>query len=119
MNNVEILIPITFFICTFAAIFGLRYMANKERMAMIEKGIDIGTIKAQPQPYKNLKWGLLLIGAGLGLFLAFVLDQTVFKIADGLNHDKNVPIYFALIAIFGGLGLFVSYLIEKKETFDK
>ncbi|OAQ38730.1 hypothetical protein A5893_11815 [Pedobacter psychrophilus] len=116
MNGPEILIPITFFICTFAAIFGLRYMANKERMAMIEKGIDIGSIKAQPQPYKNLKWGLLLIGAGLGLFLAFVLDQTVFKIASGVNLDKNVPIYFALIAIFGGLGLFISYLIEKKET---
>ena len=119
MNGPEILIPITFFICTFAAIFGLRYMVNKERMAMIEKGIDIGTIKAQPQPYKNLKWGLLLIGAGLGLFLAFVLDQTVFKIADGLNDAKNVPIYFSLIAIFGGLGLFSSYLIEKKETIDK
>lgn len=118
-ESIIILIPITFFICTFAAIFGLRYMANKERMAMIEKGIDIGAVKAQPQPYKNLKWGLLLIGAGLGLFLAFVLDQTIFKITDGLNNDKNVPIYFALIAIFGGLGLFISYLIEKKETIDK
>ncbi len=119
MNSIEILIPITFFICTSAAIFGLRYMANKERMAMIEKGMDIGAVKAQPQPYRNLKWGLLLIGAGLGLFLAFVLDQTIFKVTDGVNTDKNVPIYFALIALFGGLGLFVSYLIEKKETLER
>ena len=119
MSGPEILIPITLFICTFAAIFGIRYMVNKERMAMIEKGINIGTIKAQPQPYKNLKWGLLLIGAGLGLFLAFLLDQTVFKIAEGLSNDRNIPIYFALIAIFGGLGLFISYIIEKKQTLDK
>jgi len=119
MNGPEILIPITFFITIFAAIFGLRYMVNKERMAMIEKGIDIGNIKAQPQPYKNLKWGLLLIGVGLGLFIAFVLDHTLFEVAQGLNKDRNVPIYFSLIAIFGGLGLFISYLIEKKETLEK
>ena len=35
------------------------------------------------------------------------------------NDPKNVPIYFALIAIGGGLGLFFSYRIEKKEWVDK
>ena len=119
MNEVALLVPITLFICTFAVIFGLRYMANKERMAMIEKGIDIGATKAQPQPYKNLKWGLLLIGAGLGLFLAFMLDRTVFEVAERGFNNPNVAIYFSLIAIFGGLGLFTSYLIEKKETLNK
>lgn len=119
MNGPEILIPITFFLTLFAAVFGLRYMANKERMAMIEKGIDIGTATAQPQPYKNLKWGLLLIGVGVGLFIAFVLDHTIFDIANDPNREQNVPIYFSLIAVFGGLGLFVSYLIEKKEMFGK
>jgi hypothetical protein len=109
------------FICTFAVIFGLRYMANKERMAMIEKGMDIGSFKAQSQsqPYKNLKWGLLLIGVGLGLFLAFVLDNSIFNNANKWGHKENEAIYFSLIAIFGGLGLFISYLIEKKETLNK
>ncbi|MDA9554710.1 DUF6249 domain-containing protein [Pelobium sp.] len=119
MDSVEVLIPITLFICTFAAIFGLRYMSNKERMAMIEKGMEIGNTKSPSQPYKNLKWGLLLIGAGLGLFLAFVLDHSVFTHTDQWGNKENAPIYFSLIAIFGGLGLFVSYLIEKKETLDK
>jgi Domain of unknown function (DUF6249) len=119
MESVEVLIPITLFICTFAAIFGLRYMANKERMAMIEKGMEISSNKAPSQPYKNLKWGLLLIGAGLGLFLAFVLDNSVFNNADQWGNKNNEAIYFSLIAIFGGLGLFVSYLIEKKETLNK
>ncbi len=119
MNAAEVLIPMTFFISTFAVIFGLRYMTNKERMAMIEKGMDVGAIKAQPQPYKVLKWGLLLIGAGLGLFIAFTLDHTVFKSTDDWGRDDNVAIYFSMIAVFGGLGLFVSYLIEKKETLDK
>lgn len=119
MNEAVIIVPVIF-ISTFAVIFGLRYMANKERMAMIEKGMDFGVSKAIPQPYKNLKWGLLLIGAGLGLFLAFMLDRTVFEVADRWGHDNpNVAIYFSLIAIFGGLGLFTSYLIEKKETLGK
>jgi hypothetical protein len=35
------------------------------------------------------------------------------------TQNDNEAIYFALIAIFGGLGLFVSYLIEKKEVLNK
>ena len=115
-NVVVFIVPIVLFICAAAVIFGLRYLSNKEKMAMIEKGMDIGTTKAQPQPYVNLKWGLLLIGTGLGLFIAYTLDHTLFKLAEGVDDDTNVPIYFAMIALFGGLGLFTSYLIEKKAT---
>ena len=118
-NVVVFIVPIVLFICTAAVIFGLRYMSNKERMAMIEKGMDVGTNKVQPQPYKNLKWGLLLLGAGLGLFFAFILDRTVFEVKDHWNNDANVAVYLSMIAIFGGLGLFITYLIEKKETLDK
>jgi hypothetical protein len=34
-------------------------------------------------------------------------------------NGANVSIYFALIAIGGGLGLITSYRIEKKELLDK
>lgn len=108
----------------FAMLFGLRYMANKENMAMIEKGLDpnLKPLKPRPAPFRNLKWGLLLVGAGLGLFLAYLLDNSLlYKI--GHDHDytngTNVSIYFALIAIGGGLGLIASYRIEKKELLDK
>ena len=108
----EVLVPIVLFICTAGAIFGLRYMTNKERMAIIEKGLDINFNKNQANPFTALKFGLLLIGSGLGLFLAFILDQLVFVQA---NHQETTAIYFSLIAIFGGLGLFITYLIEKKD----
>jgi hypothetical protein len=39
-----------------------------------------------------------------------------------LNFDdqgNNPAIYFALIAVFGGLGLFISHLIELKESKEK
>ena len=107
-----------------AMIFGIRYMRNKEIMAMIEKGLDpnIRPEKPRPAPFRNLKWGLLLVGAGLGLFAAYLMDNTIlYRI--GHDHDEingaNVSIYFAMIAIGGGLGLIISYRIEKKELLDK
>lgn len=106
-------------------IFGLRYTINRENMAMIEKGMDprVKYARPRPAPFRNLKWGLLLVGAGLGLFLAYLLDNFVLYNVGGHGgfHDdgRNVPIYFALIAIGGGLGLISSYRIEKKELLDK
>ena len=109
--NFGILLAIIASLGLFVLIFGIVYLYKRERMAMIERGMDPRRYKVQSAPYQNLKWGLLLIGAGLGLFLAYLLDRTVFA-----NQDDNEAIYFALIGIFGGLGLFVSYLIEKKDT---
>jgi O-antigen/teichoic acid export membrane protein len=109
-------------------IFGLRYMSNKENMALIDKGMDprLKPDKPRPAPFRNLKWGLLLVGAGLGLFLAYFLDNFVlYQVAhhhgdfETYNSGANVPVYFALIAIGGGLGLIMSYRIEKKELLDK
>lgn len=116
MDGPEILIPITLFISFFAMVFSLRYFSNRERMAMIQNGMDPGLQRAQPQPYVVLKWGLLLMGAGIGLFLAYLLDNTALNFKG--SHGDSAAIYFSLIGIFGGLGLFISYLIEKKETLD-
>ena len=108
----NILVPIFAFLGAFAMIFGLRYLANKENMAMIQNGMDPKASKPLPHPYKNLKWGLLLVGAGIGLFLAFVLDNAVFVKPGGFgHHNDNAPIYFSMIGIFGGLGLLISYFV--------
>lgn len=117
--EVTILIPILISLGAFAMVFGLRYLVNKENMAMIQQGIDPKLNRPQPAPYRNLKWGLLLMGAGIGLFLAYYLDHTVFSANTVNDSDNNIPIYFALVGVFGGLGLFISYLIEKKETLNK
>ena len=109
--NLGILCGIIVSLGFFAMIFGIIYLYKRERMAMIERGMDPRRYKPQSAPYQTLKWGLLLIGAGVGLFLAYTLDRTVFS----RTEDDNVAIYFALIAIFGGLGLFASFRIEKKE----
>ena len=113
--NLGIMCGIIISLGFFAMIFGIVYLYKRERMAMIERGMDPRRYKPQSAPYQTLKWGLLLIGAGLGLFLAYTLDRTLFR----STEDDNVAIYFALIAIFGGLGLFASFRMEKKEISDK
>ena len=115
MNGPEVLVPLTIFAGGFAMVFGIVYLKTRQNLAMIEKGMNPKEFANRPAPYKNLKWALLLIGAGVGLFLAYLLDNYVLY-SDMSRHDdgRNVPIYFALIAIGGGLGLFGSYRIEKK-----
>ena len=114
-GNLGVMAGIIISLGLFAMLFGIVYLAKRERMAMIERGMDPRRYKQRSAPYQNLKWGLLLIGAGVGLFLAFTLDRTVFS----STRYQNEAIYFALIAICGGLGLFASFRIEKKEVHDK
>lgn len=123
------LIIMTVAVC--ATIFGIRYMRSRENLAMVEKGLDpsLKPEKPRPAPFRSLKWGLLLVGAGVGLFLAYLLDNTLlYKVGHDIGrysggeyetNGANVSIYFALIAIGGGLGLITSYRIEKKELLDK
>ena len=111
--NLGIMCGIIISLGFFAMIFGIVYLYKRERMAMIERGMDPRRYKPQAAPYQTLKWGLLMIGAGTGLFLAFLLDRLAFK-SD--YYDGNPAVYFSMIAIFGGLGLFTSFRMEKKET---
>lgn len=88
-------------------------------MAMIERGMDPQSDLPKPRQNNssiNLTFGLLLIGSGLGLFIAYLMDFFVFRNQGVLDSPA---IYFSLIAIFGGLGLFISYLIERKSNQTK
>lgn len=111
---IGVMIPIIISLGLFALIFGIIYLRSREKMAMIERGMNPGIDMGKPVSRNYvLTWGLLLIGAGVGLFLAYILDSTLYFAKD---NDGNPAIYFSLIAIFGGAGLFCSYLIEKKEA---
>lgn len=110
MNGAELLIPILVPLGAFAMIFGIVYLRTRENMAMMERGKD----PRSPRPYRNLKNGLLFIGAGIGLLLAYMID--VFTIPERI---EPAPLYFALIGIGGGIGLMLSYKIEKKEVLEK
>ena len=115
MQGPEIMIPITLFAGGFAMIFGIVYLKTKENLAMVEKGMNPKERMHRPAPFKSLKLGLLLLGAGMGLLTAYVIDLNIGK----PPYEDHPPLYFALIAIGGGIGLILSYSIEKKHLLDK
>ena len=82
-------------------------------MALIERGINPKEYANRPAPYRSLKTGLLFMGAGIGLLIAYMIDHNM------VNRQGVEAIYFSLIAIGGGLGLIGSYAIEKKEWLNK
>jgi hypothetical protein len=109
MHAAEILIPILVPLGFFALIFGIVYMNKRENLAMIDKGMNPKNVGARgPEPFRYLKWGLLLVGAGVGLLIAFFVDNAV-------RANDPEALYFSLIAIGGGIGLIISYKMEMKE----
>ena len=109
MHSGEILIPLIIFAAIFGIVFVIVSARNRERMAMIEKDVnpkDFMSGPSKPNPYGILKWAMLLVGLGFGLFIGSLLD-TYTAIAEE-------PAYFASSLFFGGLGLVVAFLISKR-----
>ena len=103
-----ILIPIA----AFATIVGIIYIfisaRNKERMALIEKGVDAEIFYKKTRTfgkYTSLQFGLLVVGLAIGILLGAFLEEF------GLEEE---PAYFSMIMLFGGLGLLVYYAIMRK-----
>lgn len=109
--NGELLIPILVPLGFFAMVFGIVYMHKKENLAMIDKGMNPKLYFLRP--YGILKWSMLLVGAGVGLFLAYLFDQYMSR------NEENEALYFALIAIGGGIGLFASFKMELNEMYRR
>ena len=106
--RMALLIPIFSTLGLFLLIFGIVYLRNREKMAMIERGMD-PRLQIDNAGSRNyiLTAGMLMIGGGIGLFLAYILEWS-------LMLNDAAPIYFGMISFFGGLGLLSAYLIEKK-----
>ncbi len=102
----EIFIPLSFF----AVVFGLFYLyissRNRERLALIEKGADAsifarGEGRSPIWKVIILNIALLLMGIGIGIFIATLIDHY-----SSIDTDA---IYPATIFLMAGAGLFVGF----------
>ncbi len=105
------------FMFLFAIIFGIFYLfystRNKERLALIEKGVD-AKIFMQGEKKKStltgrvivLNLALLLMGIGLGVFLALLIDT--------YSSIDEEAVYPAMIFLMAGCGLFGGFFLTKK-----
>ena len=107
----EILIPISMFLALFGVVYLYLSTRNKERLALIEKGAD-ATIFMKGKSHTAPIWkvlilnlALLLMGIGLGTFLASLLDNYT-----SLDEDAVYP---ATIFFMAGVGLFVGFNMTK------
>ncbi len=98
----DFLIPATIF----ATIYGIVYLLirRKERMALLDRGLDPMSFEKKSDDFSSLKYGLLFTGIGLGLILANILVST------GVM-DREAA-YFSLVSLFGGIALILDYILE-------
>ncbi|MCE2996145.1 MAG: DUF6249 domain-containing protein [Cyclobacteriaceae bacterium] len=105
--EVGAMLPIILGLASCVVIVYIRKFNNMERMAIIDKGLSPDLFKKdRSQSDSSLRFALLLIGSGIGLLFGYWLDRT---------FDMEEVGYFAMLFIFGGLGLGLAYLIEEKK----
>ena len=99
MNHLEdILVPLGVFALTFGIVYFAITTKHRERMRMIENGVD-PSLFYDKKGRKGLavKFASLLIGIGVGVVMGNVLDN--------LNLLDSEVAYPAMVLIFGGVGL--------------
>lgn len=112
MNAADILIPLGFF----GSIFGIIYLfisaRNKERLALIEKGADASIFYSSKKQRVTSIWkvfilnfSLLLMGIGLGIFIAGILNELL-----GVKEEIAYP---GTIFLMAGVGLFMGFNMTK------
>jgi len=101
----------------FGSIFGVFYLfissRNKERLALIEKGADasifnIGKRAGSSWKVIIINLAFLLMGIGLGVFIATLLDS--------YTNLESDAVYPALIFLMAGLGLYAGYTQTSKAV---
>jgi hypothetical protein len=103
---VEILVPMIVFSTIFGVLFTFLTTRNRERLAMIEKGVDPTNFKPNFNRL-GIKLGLLAVGVALGVLFGQLITHT--------TKMDGEPATFSMIFLFGGIGLVVEHYLSKKE----
>ncbi|MBK9333302.1 MAG: hypothetical protein IPM96_13060 [Ignavibacteria bacterium] len=115
---VEEFIPVVAIIFTFGIpgiiLFWWIYTKHREKMRLIEKGLSPEEVKAyftdntKPKnPYSSLKFGLILLFFGIGIFLANVAESI---------YDVEEGVMMGIIVTFIGLGFLIYFLVVSSKT---
>lgn len=98
-----IFVPIGFFLAIFAILYVFWTTRTKERLALVEKGLDAGIFKIDPvrRRLDLVKWGIFLIALAVGVVTGFALS----------NIMNEVVAFFTMILFFGGVGLIIAYVV--------
>jgi FtsH-binding integral membrane protein len=106
----EYIAPMTMGLAAFALVAFIVYqiLTHRQRMKMIEKGIsrlEISQVRAQADT--SIKYGLIFIALGLGIWLA--------QIFEAYNILIGGEMALAFVPIFVGVALIISAIIERRR----
>ena len=95
-----------------AIVLSVKYISaarNKEKMALIEKGVDLSEVYHK-KDYRNatLKGGMFLVGIAIGLFCGYFLTE--------ISSINAVVSYFSMILLFGGASLILFHWYNNKQA---
>ncbi len=130
-----IMIPLVVGIVTYGiySFFEL-FVRRKERIMFMEKIgekfdaslLQVNKLKLPsfsnrlPFSFNSLKWGSLLLGVGFGLLFGFLVNMlflNYMKSHCGLGtwdlRNNTEIVYGSCVLLFGGLGLILSFVLEK------
>lgn len=101
------LVPIAFFLVIFGIAFTFFFTRSKERLALIDKGMDASLFygdKKDKLTYWTLRLGALMLGFGVGLLVGFILEGYY-----GKGQYIAPPIF-----IFSGIFWIAEFVVERK-----
>jgi hypothetical protein len=104
----EEIIPLLAIAAPFATTFGIVYIMyttrHRERMNMIDKGMDPQLAAPVPDGRRAMRNGLFMVGIGLGLLAGWIIQHGLL----GPDSDNPLP-FFIGVAICGGAALMAYY----------
>ena len=112
------------FMTLFFSVFGIFYIffqtRNRERLTILEKGLDPTMFKLPAAEKKrsngrkhsslflfSLKFGMFLIGIGLGCGIASLILETY----EFMEEGAQVFVVLSMFFLFGGMGLVSSFFM--------
>ncbi len=107
------LIWLGFFASVFFGWYFYLQARNKERMALIEKNVDLHGISKVREARFHFPWfklGMIITGTGLGFCLAIILGEI------SAIRRMEGPMMFGCMLLFGGLGMVIAHIIEKPKA---
>ncbi len=109
---VGVFVPIIAIISVFLFLWRASENKRKVRVAMIERGMDPSVLdephNESSRKYGALRWGMLLMGAGLGLLIGYTLDKLV------IHEQYSYYVIFSCTLLFTGLGLIIYHSVASK-----
>lgn len=105
----EIIVPVVLFLTIGLAYYFYLQARTKERLAAIEKGMDIMPAARKSGNGRKTVFtiGLFLVGISLGLLFGYLLKEFL--------AIEKITAYFSMILLFGGSSLVISNLIKFKK----